>query len=104
MLDFQVSNDSNNFIDLQKKLFLEIECEISRNNDGHLRTGTDAANTDAPHLTNNAQHFLFPKCTVSNNCVNIFNRNGNYAHKAFIGTKFSTGKTAKKIMVSLSGI
>ena len=53
MLEFEVLGDRNNFIDLQKFL-LEIECKISRNNDGDLRTGTDVANTDAPYLINNA--------------------------------------------------
>ena len=48
MLEFEVLGDRNNFIDLQK-LLLEIKCKISRNNDGDLRTGTDATNTDAPH-------------------------------------------------------
>ena len=45
MLEFEVMSDRKNFIDLQK-LLLEIKCKISRNNDGDLRTGTDATNTD----------------------------------------------------------
>ena len=53
MLEFEVLGERNNFIDLQK-LFLEIKCKISRNNDGDLRTGTDATNTDAPEFSNNA--------------------------------------------------
>ena len=55
MLEFEVLGDRNNFIDLQK-LLLEIKCKISRNNDGDLRTGTDAANTDAPYLSSNTLH------------------------------------------------
>ena len=47
MLEFEVLGDTNNFIDLQK-LLLEIKCKSSRNKVGDLRSGTDAANTDAP--------------------------------------------------------
>ena len=55
LLEFEVFGDS---IDLQK-LLLEIKCKISRNNDGDLRTGTDAANTDVTYLSNNALYFFF---------------------------------------------
>ena len=69
MLEFEVLGDSNTFIELQK-LLLEIKCKISRNNDGDLRTGTNAANTDAPYLSNNALHSSFSERTVSANAVN----------------------------------
>ena len=68
MLEFEVLGDRNNFIDLQNFL-LEIKCKISRNNDGNLRTGTDATNKNAPFLSNNALHSLFSECTVSANGV-----------------------------------
>ena len=58
MLEYEVLGDRNNFIDLQK-LLLEIKCKISRNNDGGLRTRTDATNTEAPYLSNNALHSLY---------------------------------------------
>ena len=103
MLEFEVLRDRNNFIVLQK-LLLEIKCKISRNNDGDLRTGTDAANTDAPFLSNNKLHSVFTECTLCSNGDKISNTNGNYAHKAFIETEFLSEKTAKKHMVSLSGI
>ena len=90
MLEFEVLCDRNNFIDLQKFL-LEIKCKISRNNDVDLRTRTDATNTDAPYLSNNALHSLFSECTVSANGVKISIRIGNYAHNAFIETEFSSG-------------
>ena len=77
--------DRNNFIDLQK-LLLEIKCKISRTNDGDLRTGTDATNTDAPYFSNKALHSFFSECTVSASGVKFSNTNGNYAHKAFIET------------------
>ena len=102
MLEFEVLGDSNNFIDLQK-ILLEIKCKISRNNDGDLRTGTDATNTDAPYFSNNALHSLFSECTVSANGVKISNTNGNYAHKALIETEFSSGKTAKNTWLVCQG-
>ena len=102
MLEFEVLGDRNNFIDLQKFL-LEIKCKISRNNDGDLRTGTDATNTDAPYFSNNALHSLFSECTVSANGVKISNTNGNYAHKAFIETEFSSGTTAKNTWLACQG-
>ena len=76
MLEFEVLGDRNNFIDLQKFL-LEIKCKFSRNNDGDLRTGTDATNTDAPYFSKNVLHSLFSDCTVSANGVKISNTNGN---------------------------
>ena len=66
-------------------------------------TGTDATNTDAPYISNKALHSLFSKCTVSANGVKISNTNGNYAHKAFIETEFSTGKTAKNTWLVCQG-
>ena len=102
MLEFKVLGDRNNFIDLQK-LFLQIKCQISRNNDGDLRRGTDATNTDAPYFSNNALHSLISECTVSANGVKISNTNGNYAHKAFIETEFSSGKTAKNTRLVCQG-
>ena len=91
-----------NSIDLQK-LLLETKCKISRNNDGDLRTGTDATNTDAPNFSNNALHSLFSDCTVSANGFKISNANGNYAHKAFSETEFSSGKTAKNTWLVCQG-
>ena len=101
MLECEVLGDKNNFIDLQN--LLEIKCKISRNNDGDLRTGTDATNTDAQYFSNNALHSLFSECTVSANGVKKSNTNGNYAHKAFIETEFSSGKTAKNTWLICQG-
>ena len=99
MLEFEVVGDWNNFIDLQKFPF-EIKCKIKRNNDANLRIGADAGNTDSPYFSNNALHSLFSECTVSENGVNLSNTNCNYAHKAFIETEFSSGKTAKNTWLS----
>ena len=89
MHEFEVMDDRNNFKDLQK-LLLQIECKISQINDGDLRTRTDATNTDSPYLSNNALCLL----TVLKFPTEI-TTNGNYSHKAFIETEFSSGKTAK---------
>ena len=94
MPEFEVMSDRKNFIDLQKFL-LEIKCKISRNNDGDLRTGTDATNTETPYFSNNALHSLFSECTVSANGVKISNPNRNYAHKAFTETDFCLEKLQK---------
>ena len=102
MLEFEVVGDRNNFIDLQKFL-LEIKCKITRTNDADLRTGTDATNTDSPYFSNNALYSLFSECTVSANGVKLSNTNGNYAHKAFIETEFSSGTTAKSTWLVCQG-
>ena len=102
MTEFEVMDDRNNFIDLQK-LLLEIKCKISRYNDGDLRTGTDATNTDAPYLSNIALHSSFSECTVSANGVKISNTNENSSHKAFSETEFSSGKSAENTCISCQG-
>ena len=102
ILEFEGLGDRNNFIDLQK-LLLEIKCKISWNNDGDLRTRTDAANRDAPYLSNNALHSLFSECTASANGVKISNTNGNYAHKEIKKTEFFSGKTAKNRWLVFQG-
>ena len=78
MLEFEFLGYRNNFIDLQK-LLLEINWKISRNNDGNLGIGTDAANSDAPYLSNNALQSFISECTVSANVVKISTTNGKYA-------------------------
>ena len=102
MLEFEVLGDRNNFIDLQNFL-LEINCKISRNNGGDLGTGTDAASTDAPYLSNNALQSLLLECTVSANSVKISKTNLNYAHKVFIETELLSEKTAKNKWLIFQG-
>ena len=63
MLEFEVLGDRNNFIDLQK-ILLEVKCKITRTNNGNLRTGADAASTDAPYFSNNALHSLFSRFSL----------------------------------------
>ena len=89
MLEFEVSGDRNNFIDLQK-IFLEIKCKIVQSSGADLThdagAPTDKAKTDAPYFCNNVLQSLFSDCTVSANGLKISNSNGNYAHKSFIET------------------
>ena len=60
-----------------------------------MRTGADEPNTDSPYFSNNALHSLFSECTVSANGVKLSKTNRNCAHKAFIETEFSSGRTVK---------
>ena len=97
MLEFEVSGDRNNFINLQKN-FLEIIRKIqSSGADLKPDAGapTDKAKTDAPYFCNNVLHSLFSDCTVSANGLKISNANKNYAHKSVIETEFSHNKDAK---------
>ena len=102
MAEIEVVGDRNNFSDLQKFL-LEIKCKITRTNDADLRAGADATNTDSPYFSNNAMHSLFSECPVSANGVKLSNTNGSYAHKAFIETEFSSGRTARNIWLVCQG-
>ena len=91
MLEFEVTGDQNNFIDIQK-IFLEVKCKIVRSSGADLKydgaATADTAKTDAPYFCNNVLHLLFSDCTVSANGLN-------YAHKSFIETEFSHNKDAK---------
>ena len=106
MLEFEVSGDRNNFIDLQK-IFLEIKCKIVQSSGADLKydagAPTDKAKTDAPYFCNNVLHSLFSDCTVSANGLKISNANGNYAHKSFIETEFSHNKDAKNTWLACQG-
>ena len=56
------------------------------------------------HTLATTHYILFiSECTVSANGVKISNTNGNYAHKAFIETEFSSGKTAKNTWLAGQG-
>ena len=106
MLEFEVSGDRNNFIDLQK-IFPEIKCKIVQSSGADLKhdagAPTDKAKTDAPYFRNNVLHSLFSDCTVSANGLKISNANGNYAHKSFIKTGFSHNKDAKNTWLACQG-
>ena len=105
MLEFEVTGDRNNFIDLQKN-FLEVKCKIVQSSGADLKydgaATADTAKTDAPYFCNNVLHSLFSDCTVSANGLKISNANGNYAHKSFIETEFSHNKDAKNTWLALA--
>ena len=105
MLEFEVSDDRNNFIELQK-IFLKIKCKFVQSSGAYLKhdagAPTDKAKTDAPYFCNSVLHSFFSDCTVSANGLKLSNANGNYAHNSFIETKFSQNKDAKKHMASMS--
>ena len=106
MLEFEVSGDRKNFIDLQK-IFLEIKCKIVQSSGADLKydagAPTDKAKTEAPYFCNNVLHSLFSDCTVSANGLKISNANGNYAHKSFIETEYSHNKDAKDTWLACQG-
>ena len=109
MLEFEVTGDRNNFIDLQK-IFLEIKCKVVQSDGSQLEyDGTndasiaDTSKTNSPYLANNALHSLFSDCTVSANGLKISNANGHYAHKTFIETEFSHNLDAKKTWLVCQG-
>ena len=106
MLEFEVTGDRNNFIDLQKNL-LEIKCKIVQCSGADLKydgaaTG-DTARTDAPNFCNSVLHSLFSDCTVSANGLKTSNANGSYAHKSFKETEFSHNKDAKNTWLACQG-
>ena len=106
MLEFEVTGDRNNFIDLQK-IFLEIKCKTVQSSGADLTydgaATTDTARTYAPYFCNNELHSLFSDCTVSANGLKISNANANYAHKSFLETEFSHNKDAKNTWLACQG-
>ena len=79
MLEFEVTGDRNNFIDLQK-MFLEINCKSVQSSGADLKydgaATADTTRTDSPYFCNNVLHSLFSDCTVSANGLKISNANG----------------------------
>ena len=106
MLEFEVTGDRNNSIDLQKN-FLEIKCKIVQSLGADLkydgRATADTARTDAPYFCNNVLHSFFSDCTVSANGLKISDANGNYAHKSFIENDFSHNKVTKNTWLACHG-
>ena len=106
MLEFEVTGDRNNFIDLQK-IFPEIQCKIVQSSDADLKYDNTAAadvnKTDAPYFCNHVLHSIFSDCTVSAYGLNISNANGNHAHKSFIETKFFHNKYVKSTWLACQG-
>ena len=102
-LEFVVTGDRTNFIDLQN-IYLEVKCNIKRGSGNALRyDATSAANTDSPIFVNNALHSLFSDCNIVANEVRISSANGYYAPKAFLETEFSTNKESKDTWLKSQG-
>ena len=103
MLEFEITGDRNNFVELQK-IYLEIRCKVTQSNGADLRyDNTDPTVSDSPFLVNNSLHSLFSDCTLSANGLKISNANSNFAHKSFIGTEFSNSKGAKDSWLKCQG-
>ena len=103
MLEFEITGDRNNFVDLQK-IYLEIRCKVTQSNGADLRyDNTDPTVFDSPFLVNNSLYSLFSDCTLSANGLKISNANSDFAHKSFIGTEFSSSKGAKDSWLKCQG-
>ena len=98
MLEFELSGDRNNFIDLQK-IFLEIKCKIVQSSGADLKydagAATDKAKTDAPYFCNNVLHSLFSDCTVSANGQKYQMPTGTMRIKNLSRPNFHTTRTHK---------
>ena len=102
-LEFEVTGDRTNFIDLQN-IYLEVKCRILQANGNDLRyDAAAAANSDLPCFVNNSLHSLFADCNVTAEGVQISSSNGNYAHKAFLETEFSHNQEAKNTWLNCQG-
>ena len=103
MLEFEITGDRNNFVDLQKT-YLEIRCKVTQSNGDDLRyDNTDPNVSDSPFLVNNSLYYLFSDCTLSAIGLKISNANSNFAHKNFIGTELSNSKEAKDLCLKCQG-
>ena len=59
MLEFEITGDRNNFVDLQK-IYLEIRCKVTQSSGADLRyDNTDPTVSDSPFLVNNSLYSLF---------------------------------------------
>ena len=85
------------------KKILEINCKTTLADVADQRAETEVANRDIPYFMNNSLHSLFSECTLSANGINIYNRNGYYAHKCFIETEFSDGYSFKNTSLVCQG-
>ena len=98
MLEFEVSGDRNNFIDLQN-FFLEIKCKSLQSSAADLKhdagAPTDKAKTDSPYFCNNVLNSLFSDCTVSANGLKYQMPTGNMRTKVLSRPSFLTKKTQK---------
>ena len=102
-LEFEVTGDRTNFIDLQN-IYLEVKCKILQSNGNDLRyDATSTANSDLPCFVNNSLHSLFADCNIKAEGVQVSSSNGNYARKAFIETEFCHNQEAKNTWLKCQG-
>ena len=102
-LEFEVTGDRTNFIDIQN-IYLEVKCTIVKADNTSLNYVTgDATQQDTPVLVNNTLHSILSVCTVTAQGVKVSSANGFYAHKAFIETKFSHNLEAKNTWQECQG-
>ena len=103
MLEFEITGERNNFVDL-RKIFLKTRCKVTQVNGAELRyDNTDASVSNSPFLVNNSLYSVFSDCTLSANGLKISNANGNFAHKSFIGTEFSKSQGEKDSWLKCQG-
>ena len=107
MLEFEVSGDRNNFIDLQR-IFLQIKCKIVQSSEADLKhdagAPTDKAKTDAPYFCNNVLHSLFSDCTVSVNGLKKIKCQRKLCAQKFYRDRFFSQKRRKKHLASMSNL
>ena len=92
LLEFEVTGDRNNFIDLQN-IFLEVKCKIVQSSEAGLKydagSTAEITKTNFPYFCNNVLHSLFSDCTLSVNGLKTSNANGKYDHKSYTETEFA---------------
>ena len=94
MLEFEITGDRNNFVDLQK-IYLEIRCKVTQSNGADLRyDNTDPTMSDSPFLVNNSLYSVFSDCTLSANGLKIKSQMPivNLRIKALMEQNFLTAK------------
>ena len=102
-LEFEVTGDRTNFIDLQN-IYLEVKCKIVQANGDPLRYhASNATERDTPKFANNTLHSLFSDCSITANGIKISSANGYYAPKAFLETEFSSNREAKETWLKCQG-
>ena len=102
-LEFQVTGDQNNFLDLQH-MYLQLSCSIHRQDGSALRYDEDTKGiSDEPKFVNNILHSLFSDCDVSANGIKISHANGLYGHKSYLETEMSHGIEAKGTWLACQG-
>ena len=107
MLEFEVTGNRNNFIDLQK-IFLEVKCKITQSSGADLKydagAAADITKTDAPTFV--IMSYVHYSLTVQ--CLQIDWKlqmlTWIMLNKCFVETKFSHNQDAEKHVAGMSGL